>query len=93
MHSSGGGPRCQASVASNGGFLATGRFEGLTLSQNGGFVGYPPFAGEGRSTSAYSLDSSPTLAPLGHLLTVKGSPTLRLSSAGDSWVRRCRAVA
>ena len=29
--SSGGGPRCQASVASNGGFLATLRFETLTL--------------------------------------------------------------
>ena len=67
MHASGAGPRCQASVALNGGFLATRRFEGLTLSQNGGFVGYPPFAGEGRPTSAHSLDSSSTLAPPGEL--------------------------
>ncbi len=29
--------------------------------------GYPPFAGEGRPTSAHSLDSSSTLAPPGHL--------------------------
>ena len=60
---------------------------------NGRFVGYRPFAEEGCSTSPYSLDSSSTLAPLGHLSIGKGSPALRLSSAGDSWVRRCREVA
>ena len=93
MHSFWGGPRCQAGQGPNGRFLATGRFEGLTLSQNGRFVGYRPFAEEGRSTSPYSLDSSSTLAPLGHLSTGKGSPALRLPSAGDSWVRRGRAGA
>ena len=91
VHASGGGPRCQASGASNGGFLATRRFEGLALSQNGGFVGYPPFAGDGCPTSVQSADSSSTLAQLGYLLTGKGSPAIRLPSAGDSWVRRGRA--
>ena len=88
MHSFWGGPRCQAGQGPNGRFLATGRFEGLTLSQNGRFVGYRPFAEEGRSTSPYSLDSSSILAPLGHLSKAKGSPTIRLPSAGDGWVRR-----
>ena len=91
VHASGAGPRCQASVASNGGFLATRRLEGLTLSQNGGFVGYPPFAGDGCPTSVQSADSSSTLAPLGYLLTGKGSPALRPPSAGAGWVRRGRA--